>query len=241
MNYYSRYYRTVTDGYFAKPRGLETTYLHNQVFYAESYIMWRRPHDNIMIGIMEGLQFMAGVFDIEQIKRVAPNAKLELFTGQSSYGPRCGTQVEEIVELLRKDKYTRQAVLLLSDPKEPFAERPCTTSLQFQVNRFHSLTVTIDMRSSDAVWGLPYDIVQFNFMAHMVSACVGLPLRSLVINLANAHVYKSTALERPTFTQYSFSLPAILNQVDEWKEWALNLIPIIDASSAKDLFHIQET
>jgi len=240
MEYYSRYYKSVTNGYPAKPRGLDVTYLHNINFYCDPYTMWRRPKDNIMIGIMEGLQFIAGVFDKEQIQRVAPHAKLELFTGQSAYGPRCGHQVEEIVELLRNDKDTRQAVLLLSHPEEPLDQRPCTTSLQFQVNKFDTLTVTVNMRSSDAVWGLPYDIVQFNFMAHMVAMCSGYILRSIHLNLANAHVYKSTQLGAPTFTRQLFTLPESLTEISQWKGWALIRIALMDYEMAKKEFVIRE-
>lgn len=239
MELYGRYYKSILNGYEAKPRGLETTYLHNIGFYCDPYTLWRRPKDNIMIGIMEGLQFIGGVFDKKNIARVAPNAQLDLFTGQSAYGPRCGRQVSDIIELLRKDKYTRQAVLLLADPKEPLHMRPCTTSLQFQINQFDTLVVTANMRSSDAIWGLPYDIIQFNFMAHMVAMCSGYLFRSIHINMANAHVYKSTRLDAPTFTRQFFTLPESITDLDEWREWARERIPWITYEDAKRDFIIR--
>jgi len=190
---------------------------------------------------MEGLQFIAGVFYKDEIARIAPNSKLELFTGMSSYGPRCGAQPSQIVDLIRKDRYTRQAVIVLANPGESPTERPCTTSLPvFQVSTSLHLMVTVTMRSSDAVWGLPYDLIQFNFMGHVISTCTGYPLGEIIINTGNAHVYESTALKIPRFSMYEFTIPTGPTEIVEWKEWALKLIPTIDYTKAVEIFNIRK-
>jgi hypothetical protein len=240
MNYYARYYRQLANGQPATPRGLKTTGVQDMVFTPPPYTFWRRPHDNPMIGFMEGLQFIAGVFDQSAIARVAPHAKLELFTPQSSYGPRCGTQLQEVVDTISEDPDTRRAVIVLANQSEPLSERPCTTGLQFQV-KDGGLHVTVTMRSSDAIWGMPYDVLQFGMISHVVAVCTGYAFRSMVINVGNAHIYTNTAVNNPEFTEHTFGLPPLSpNTVAAWQTWAVGLIDGITWEFAQMVFNIKK-
>jgi hypothetical protein len=157
-----------------------------------------------MIGVIEGLQFVAGMFDAGQIERVAPRAELSLFTGQSAYGPRVGQQLRLVVDELMKDMDSRRAVIIISRPDEPLEDRPCTVSMQFQTTRPGDLLTTVTMRSSDAVWGLPYDLIQFAFMSFAVSSCLGITNGMMMINIGNAHVYNKTAHLARAYKRWGF-------------------------------------
>lgn len=193
MNPYNRYYRSLMKGPTASPRGLQVHYRTDVSYGFFPGTAVRRPHDNPAIGFIEGLQFIAGYFDPRQIARVAPNARLDLFTGQSAYGPRTAGQFEKVIDELSKDPASRRAVVMVAHPEDDLDQRPCTLSLQFQVLD-GMLHTTVAMRSSDAVWGLPYDQIQFGMVAIAVASCLRLPPVIVLVNIANAHVYDRTAL-----------------------------------------------
>jgi len=225
MNSYARYYRSLLSGEKRKPRGLPVTQRLNQTLVVRPCTTYRREHDNPAIGFIEGLQFVAGYFDIKQIEAVAPHAKLELFTSQSAYGPRLGKQLQWVVDELKNDYDSRRAVIVIADGKEPLAERPCTTSIQFHLTtglHYAVLDMTVNMRSSDAVWGLPYDLIQFGLIHAVVCHCINLPLGQVTVNLGNAHVYETTKVPNKWET-WEFSVPPFSRSVSEWQAIAVDL------------------
>lgn len=219
---YERYYRYVRSaGEKQSPRGHKTWAVYDMIARFDPLFVPRRRGDNPAIGIMEGLQFIAGVFDHGAIERVAPNARLDLFTGQSAYGPRVGEQDQWVIDTILHDHESRRAQIILGFPNEPLEDRPCTTSLQFQA-RGDRLHLTVNMRSSDAIWGLPYDLIQFNMMNTALARCLELDPGYVVMHLGNAHIYEAThyqgrwgydRLRMPQFTR-----------LYAWKEWAKGLI-----------------
>jgi hypothetical protein len=187
---------------------------------------------------MEGLQFIAGVGDLDQIARVAPKAKLDLFTGQSIYGPRAGSQPAEVIEELLADRNSRRAVIILGKPGEALADRPCTTSLQYQIVD-NKLETIVSMRSSDAVYGLPYDLTQFGMMSQMIAQCVTASLGKLVINIGNAHIYDSTAHLATGYRPWAFRLPEV-NRYKNFVLWAEEKIHRLSMSMAENELDFHE-
>jgi hypothetical protein len=236
MNYYSRYTRSIiASGSKSAPRGLSINFKQNQTFATVPGITYRRAGDNPLIGFMEGLQFIAGVGSVEDIARIAPKAKLELFGIQALYGPRANGQTEEVINELNADRDSRRAVIILGRSDEPLKDRPCTTSLQFQIFEGR-LTTIATMRSSDAVYGLPYDLIQFSMMAQMIGMCTDSMPASLIVNIGNAHVYEETAHLAVNYTPWTFKLPQISNEYIEWKAWALESIKTLSSQMIKDEF-----
>lgn len=191
--YQSYYNRVLKLGYAAKPRGLDVVTLQDQEFLFTAGSIVRRPHGNIAIGFVELFQFAMGIFNAESFKRVAPHARLDLFTGQSAYGPRTAGQFERVVDELKHDKDSRRAVITIMHHDDVNETIPCTLSMQFQVHA-GKLFTTVIMRSSDAVWGLPYDIIQFGGIAMLVAACVEVDLAPVLVQIGNAHIYDSSRL-----------------------------------------------
>lgn len=233
MNYYSRYIRTLLGtGEPVTPRGLKAKCRHNLTFATNPGITYRREKDNPTIGFMEGLQFIAGVGDLDQIARVAPHADLSLFTEQSIYGPRAGEQTQWVIDELNSDRDSRRALIILSDMHEPLNTRACTTCLQYQIVNERDLMTIVTMRSSDAVYGLPYDLIQFGMMSQMIAWCTDTAATSLIVNIGNAHIYDSTAHLATKYSPWSFSLPCVSDKYSDWVKWAKAEIPLLSLSRA---------
>lgn len=241
MNYYSRYTRTILNsGTKITPRGLPVIAKYNVTFATVPGFTYRREKDNPLIGFMEGLQFIAGIGDIDAIARVAPHADLSLFTGQSIYGPRAGDQTQWVIDELNKDPDSRRATIIISDQHEPLETRACTTCMQFQ-KIGHELLTIVSMRSSDAVYGLPYDLVQFGMMSQMIGVCTRSVPTRLIINIGNAHIYEKTAhLATSKHTPWLFTLPRVSDKFDDWVYWAKKEMDVLTMSLVKEEFDFKE-
>ncbi len=95
-----------------------------------------------LIGIVEGLSLGGqtsvpeGILD--KVAAFRPCMRESVFWG--AYGPRVAGGVGQVVELLRKDPDSRQAVLTLFDAQRDLGrteqvDLPCTVALQYQVRR----------------------------------------------------------------------------------------------------------
>lgn len=217
---YERHYQNIMRGNDAAPRGDPVSEIYNAELTFRPGEMPGRQGINNKLGIMEGLMFVAGMFEQSWIAAVAPKARLELFTKQAAYGPRADGQFDNIEAALRRDPLTRRAVLILARPEEAgSADLPCTLSLAFSI-RNKQLRVGVSMRSSDAIYGLPYDVVQFGLVAQVMARVLGVEAASASIHIANAHVYRSTQDLKPDGRGGSFEVKAKLRTWSEAIEWA---------------------
>lgn len=236
MNGYIEHVKDILElGFSEAPRGLPTISRKGvslKIFTGRTY---RRHKDNPLIGFMEGLQFVAGVFNQSEIARIAPNAKLDLFGSTSSYGLRVGDQAFWIIDELVSDPYSRRAVLVLPDPNEKLEERPCTISMQFVVRHGNIMDTIVSMRSSDVVYGLPYDFIQFGMMSMVIAQCANKIAGETIINIGNAHIYESTKHLATGFTKWGFSIP-IFSELVDYEKWALSTIPILTMDNVEEIF-----
>lgn len=226
QNYYNDIYGS---GAKISPRGMETRALFDQSFWFTPGEVYVRPHANLNIGFVEMLQFITGTFDIEPFKVVAPNARLDLFTNQSAYGPRTASQLPQVIEELRRDRDSRRAVMMIAHPTDTPETMPCTLSMQFQITKTRGdvsqLFTIVTMRSSDLIWGLPTDIIQFGGICMVVAQCVGAVAFECVVNAGNAHVYESTKLKPGEEYRLGghFFLPEFYS-LEEYRGWAHNAL-----------------
>jgi thymidylate synthase len=188
------------------------------------------------------------VFERDAIERVAPNAKLELFTHQMAYGPRVVKQLPKVISKLGSDPATRQAVIMIANTDDVLDERPCTLSIQFHAqldpvkNAYH-ISSTAYMRSSDAIWGLPNDIIQFGMLTHMVGNLFGVlndcdvVMGESAVLVGNAHIYHDSDPSRKGRAWFKtvgpMTLPR-LKSLPQWQNWALKLIK--STRTAGDLY-----
>lgn len=240
------YYNDIwASGMKGSPRGMPTRGLFDQSFWFTPGEVFIRPRSNINIGFVELLQFISGTFSVKPFSIVAPKARLDLFTGQSAYGPRVASQLQRVIDELRKDRETRRAVLMIAHPTDTPETLPCTLSMQFQLlkqNDVSHLFTVVTMRSSDLVWGIPTDIIQFGGMCQMIANCVGAVAHECVINAGNAHIYEETQLSINEEYRLAgmFSLPEFYT-LEEYQAWAnKGLAAIEDRTPPRELFKYEK-
>ena len=117
-------------------------------------------------------------------------------TVNSAYGyillKKYKNQIEEIIELLNKDKLTRKAVLYIGDPlidKKTTKDLQCTIAIQFLVNNKGELEETVYMRSNDVNFGLPYDYIYFVSIGLYVASKINSKLANYIHNATSMHLY----------------------------------------------------
>ena len=146
---------------------------------------------NYDIGWIELLQLVAGIYEPQAFARVAPNANLELFTSKMAYGPRIRWQMIPVIEALRIEPNTRQAVVFIGHPDDgPTSDLPCTISIQF-LRRASHINASVSMRSWDLVKGMAYDVMMFGGLTQVVANCLGLLPGKVTVTAGSAHIYES--------------------------------------------------
>lgn len=117
-------------------------------------------------------------------------------TSNSAYGyilmKKYGfNQIEQIIELLKKDPVSRRAVLNISDPainRIETKDMQCTVALQFLI-RNGGLEETVYMRSNDVYFGLPYDYFFFVTLGKYIADRLGLNLKKYTHHATSMHMY----------------------------------------------------
>jgi hypothetical protein len=181
-----------------------------------------RPGMNRALGFMELVLLAAGAFSLDRIEAVAPRADLALFTASSAYGPRLASQIPRVIDLLRHDHHSRQAVLQLADRGEAVRTLPCTSTIQFLV-RDDRLETVVTMRSWDLWYGLPYDLVMFGGLALLVARVLRLSPAIATVTAGSVHVYEKHWSLRPGDAPALFKLDPLVVPAGwpEIRDWAM--------------------
>lgn len=102
------------------------------------------------------------------------------------------SQWEVAKSLLKRDPFSRRAVLLMSQPLSvadiDAKDVACSSSLQFLV-RDGRLDAILHMRSNDAYWGLPYDVFFFTMLQELFATELGLELGVYHHSVSSLHLY----------------------------------------------------
>ena len=102
-------------------------------------------------------------------------------TLNGAYGPMFVEQYRYVVDKLKQDRDSRQAVMTLWRPMpRDSKDIPCTVALQFLI-RDSQLHLNVFMRSSDCWLGWPYDVFTFTMMANYVGLCLKTAYPDLII------------------------------------------------------------
>lgn len=119
-------------------------------------------------------------------------------TLNSAYGyrmfgdhPQIGfNQWKEVVERLREDRDSRQAIIHLHTPNnKPTKDEVCTLSLQFLI-REDRLDMVVNMRSNDIVWGFTYDVFNFTTFQELMANELQVEVGTYYHNAASMHIYE---------------------------------------------------
>lgn len=224
------------------PSRMGDTYetLAEPVTWEAGYIVPRQGL-NLALGFMELLQGIAGIFDPEQIKRVAPKAQHELFTEQMAYGPRLAPQIPGIIDKLQADPLTRQAVAFIGSAKDgPSDSLPCTLSLQF-LARQGDLNLITSMRSWDVSRGLPYDMIFQSGYLMALARCLGLRPGWCCCMAGSLHLYEDQVRKLPVGKERSFrfdngKVPCTWESLQLWAEfWVEHMTRVPDGIVVEDI------
>lgn len=131
--------------------------------------------------------FMQGERQVERYKAVGIN-----------WWDYCGsilvnsypTYLEKLPPLIdkinREKRNSKNYALFLGETGAESNQAPCLSLVQFQIDD-GELVVSAYQRSSDANLGLPADI----YHLYLMSREIELPLKSITLNLGNAHIYEN--------------------------------------------------
>lgn len=105
-------------------------------------------------------------------------------------------QLKYIIELLKKDQSSRQAVIHIKEPRNifdnPTNDVNCTVCLQFII-RENKLYMTTYMRSNDLWLGFPYDIFNFTALQIYLSMALKVELGTYTHIAGSLHLYEKDA------------------------------------------------
>lgn len=119
------------------------------------------------------------------------NSETGKFDG--AYGPRLCKSMPRIVDMLKDDPHTRQAVASIWSPGIPEGslDVPCTLNLQF-ITSNGRLNLIVTMRSNDLNWGFPYDVASFSAIQLIVANAIGMPPGVYIHHTGSMHLYEDT-------------------------------------------------
>lgn len=154
----------------------------------------RKP--NLAIGAAEALQLIGGFSDPEMMASITKNFE-RFFDGgvlSGAYGPRIRTQLEHVVERLKQDPDTRQAIAVIWDPLHDGIgsvprDLPCTLVLHFVI-RDGKLSLCTTMRSNDVWWGVGYDFFQFTQLQLSVARILKVKAGPYYHHATSLHMYE---------------------------------------------------
>lgn len=117
-------------------------------------------------------------------------------TNNSAYGfilfKKYGfNQLEQIIELLKNDRFSRRAVLNISDPtidRISTKDMQCTIGIQFII-RDNALEETVYMRSNDVYFGFPNDYVFFVSLGLYIATNLNIKLAKYTHIATSMHMY----------------------------------------------------
>lgn len=161
---------------------------------------------------------------------------------RSGYGERIRNypggidQLKTVIEILKKDLYSRRAFLVISYPPvdlTPGKDIACNTFISFLVrkdeNGVNRLNMTVNNRSNDFIWGFSgINYFEFTFLMEFVARQINVSLGNYVHNSMSFHVYKpyfskleSMAKEIETFSLFSkeeqnYYMPEIDFELEEF-------------------------
>lgn len=189
--------KVLNDGYERAPRGIRTLELSPVmiVVHDSSKVVPVGVGRKLRmeIGAAESVHLLGGFSDAAQMVSITKNFEQFVEGGRflGAYGPRTAAQFPRVVDLIGRDRDTRQAGVVIWRPWDlarPSKDVPCTIELHFALVSGR-LDMLVSMRSNDVFWGLPYDAWMFANAQHAVAYALGVPVGTYR-HLANSlHAY----------------------------------------------------
>ena len=186
------------------------------------------------IGAVEACQLIAGASTPKLVIAIGPQfanftEDNGLFHG--AYGIRTQSQYAPIVERLKADPDTRQAVVTIWNPELDLLSNkrdyPCTILHQFRI-RNNKLNMSVYMRSNDVWLGAAYDFFQFTRVQLAIASILGIEPGTYHHHVGSLHIYEqhydSAESLKHTYEPYE-KIPAMVgNSWGEVSDFAMDAL-----------------
>jgi thymidylate synthase len=209
------------NGQEAAPRGMKTREIEDAVIHISDvyHTLPLKVNRGTVpgIGAVEACQLLAGVSFPQTVVAVGPQFKNYtedngIFHG--AYGLRTDGQYDAVIEKLKNDADSRQAVVTIWNPQydnQPNKrDYPCTVLHQFRI-RNGKLNMSVYMRSNDVWLGAAYDFFQFTQVQIALASVLGVEPGKYAHHVGSLHIYEQHygAAENLTKTDELVDIPSI--------------------------------
>lgn len=201
--YHAMVFDVMELGAETSPRGMLT-----KEVVGETYVL-NRANRNILVNkvracnyqfmLAEWLWISLGRNDLTTIgpynSQMAQFAEGGRFRG--AYGPQFVEQVGYVVDKLKDDPHSRQAVMSFWRPRpRDSKDIPCTLDLQFMMRGDpddagkKQLDLLVNMRSNDVWLGAPYDIFTFTMIQQQLADLLNANIGAYYHHVGSLHIYE---------------------------------------------------
>ena len=103
-------------------------------------------------------------------------------------------QLQNIINDLKNEKtrYSRRHILTAWNPEQlnEMALPPCHVLSQYKVNQKNELSCMLYQRSADVGLGLPFNILSYSLLTHLIAHQCNLKPKEFVHFIGDAHIYE---------------------------------------------------
>lgn len=189
----------------------------------------------IFSGLGELFWYLSGSASLDFIKYYIKEYAKESEDGaivHGAYGPRLFdargvNQIQNVITQLRDRPRTRRAVVQIFDAADlsrPHGkdrkEIPCTSTLQFLMPN-GKLALVVNMRSNDALYGLPHDVFAFTMLQELIARTLGVDIGKYVHFVGSLHLYEDRFDDVEAYIKEGFQDPNLfmppMPEGDPWE------------------------
>ena len=160
------------------------------VFYMVGELLWYLSGENSTDWISYYSSFWKNISDDGKTANSAYGSRL--FKPHPRIADAKFIQWQYIIDELRRDPDSRRAVVHIRVPDDSIEAKldvPCTLTLQYFL-RDNALYQIVNMRSSDLILGIAYDIPAFTFFQEMLANELGVELGTYTHISNSLHIYE---------------------------------------------------
>jgi thymidylate synthase len=150
---------------------------------------------NVAFAIAETLSYICGFNSVKYLSFFNSNVAQFSDDGEKfygAYGPRLKPFWSELIQKLKDDSTSRQAVMSVYCARDGLHVKtkdvPCTLNLMFTI-RDGKLHLHTTMRSNDIVWGFQYDVFAFTMLQEIVAQTLEVELGHYYHTVNSFHIY----------------------------------------------------
>lgn len=148
-------------------------------------------------------------------------------------------QLENCVNMLKNEKYSRRIIMTSWDPNvfDKQCLHCCHILIQFYVDDNDKLWLQFYQRSSDMFLGVPFNILSYSVLLHLMAEKTGIEAGGVVHCLGDCHVYADhrdaviEQLKNPILKQPEIKI----NFKDKWEDYDITDFELIGYKSAEKI------